>query len=90
MTRAACSPGYGLSPATGGNQVAITGTGFTGATAVAFGGTAATFFTVTSGTSITAVVPAGTRASVTHPETPRHGGRLELFSDAAPALPLAP
>ncbi|MET9348024.1 hypothetical protein [Streptomyces termitum] len=31
-----------------------------------------------------------TRASVTHPETPRHGGRLELFSDADPALPLAP
>ncbi|MFH8725080.1 IPT/TIG domain-containing protein [Streptomyces termitum] len=60
MTRAACSPGYGLSPATGGNQVTITGTGFTGATAVTFGGTAATSFTVTSGTSITAVVPAGT------------------------------
>ncbi|MFI9122675.1 Ig-like domain-containing protein [Streptomyces bikiniensis] len=30
------------------------------------------------------------RASVFHPETPRHGGRLELYGDADPALPLAP
>ncbi|MFF0431765.1 IPT/TIG domain-containing protein [Streptomyces sp. NPDC004327] len=57
-TLTALSPSNGASP--GGNQVTITGTGFTGATAVTFGGTAATSFTVTSSTSITAVAPAGT------------------------------
>lgn len=47
-------------PTTGGASVAITGTDFTGATAVNFGGTAATSFTVNSATSITATSPAGT------------------------------
>jgi len=52
----------GLNPATGaaGTSVTITGTNFTGATAVDFGSTAATGFTVNSATSITAVAPAGT------------------------------
>jgi hypothetical protein len=45
------------SPA-GGTSVTITGTGFTGATAVSFGGTAATSFTVDSSTSISATTPA--------------------------------
>jgi hypothetical protein len=40
--------------------VTITGTGFAGATAVAFGATNATSFTVNSATSITATSPAGT------------------------------
>ncbi|MFI8965455.1 Ig-like domain-containing protein [Streptomyces sp. NPDC053493] len=31
-----------------------------------------------------------TRAWVAHPEEPRYGGHLELFSDADPAAPLAP
>jgi hypothetical protein len=44
-------------PTSGGTSVTITGTGFTGATAVSFGSTAAQSFTVTSGTSITAVSP---------------------------------
>ncbi|MFI5459447.1 MAG: IPT/TIG domain-containing protein [Isosphaerales bacterium] len=54
----------GLSPTTGpaegGAVVTITGTGFTGATAVDFGTTATTSFTVDSDTTITAGSPAGT------------------------------
>jgi hypothetical protein len=44
--------------------VTITGTNFTGATAVSFGGTAATSFTVVSATSITAVVGTGKTGNV--------------------------
>jgi hypothetical protein len=47
-----------------GQTVTITGTNFTGATAVSFGGTAATSFTVVSATSITAVVGSGTTGAV--------------------------
>ena len=47
-------------PAAGGTLVTITGTGFTGATAVDFGTTAATNLTVVSDTSVTADSPAGT------------------------------
>ncbi|WP_280307711.1 IPT/TIG domain-containing protein [Nocardia abscessus] len=47
-------------PVTGGNTVTLTGTGFTGATALRFGATPATSFTVVSDTDVTAVVPAGT------------------------------
>lgn len=50
------SPAKGL--AVGGNLVTITGTDFTGATAVQFGSTNATQFTVDSNTQITATVPA--------------------------------
>ncbi|MGW2207885.1 IPT/TIG domain-containing protein [Streptomyces sp. NPDC001781] len=46
-------------PASGGTTVVITGTGFTGASAVRFGGVAATSFTVNSASQITAVTPAG-------------------------------
>ncbi len=56
-TVSALSPNSG--PAVGGTSVSITGTGFTGATAVSFGATSAASFTVTSGTSITATSPAG-------------------------------
>src|SRR5208337_3347918 len=49
-------------PVAGGTTVTITGTGFTGATAVMFGTTAASSFTVTSTTQITAVSPAGSAA----------------------------
>jgi len=58
----------GVSPTTGptagGTLVTITGTGFTGATAVTFGGTAATSFLVTSSTQITATAPAHTAGTV--------------------------
>ena len=50
-----------FSPAAGpaGTAVVISGTGFTGATAVSFNGTPAASFTVDSNTQITATVPAG-------------------------------
>ncbi|MEU4345259.1 IPT/TIG domain-containing protein, partial [Nocardia sp. NPDC023852] len=47
-------------PETGGNTVVLTGTDFTGATAVRFGANTAISFTVVSDTQITADVPAGT------------------------------
>lgn len=55
-----------ISPAsaTPGTTVTITGTGFTGASAVKFGGVDASSFTVVSSTSITAVVGAGSSGSV--------------------------
>ncbi len=47
-------------PTVGGTSVVITGTNFTGATAVQFGSANAASFTVSSATQITAVSPAGT------------------------------
>ncbi len=52
------SPNSGYT--SGGTEVTITGTNFTGATAVNFGSTAATSFTVDSNTQITATAPPGT------------------------------
>ncbi|HEY2665905.1 MAG TPA: IPT/TIG domain-containing protein, partial [Actinomycetota bacterium] len=58
----------GVSPVSGstagGTSVVITGTGFTGASAVKFGAVAATGFTVGSATSITATAPAGAAGTV--------------------------
>jgi hypothetical protein len=58
----------GLSPTSGGTagglSVTISGTGFTGATAVRFGSVAATSFTVNSDTSLTAVTPAEAAGTV--------------------------
>ena len=48
-------------PFSGGNSVAVSGTDFTGATAVYFGDDAATSFTVNSDGAITAVRPPTTR-----------------------------
>ncbi len=51
-------------PLGGGTSVTITGTGFTGASAVKFGATNATTFTVNSATKITATAPAGAAGTV--------------------------
>ncbi|GLX51268.1 hypothetical protein Shyhy01_42180 [Streptomyces hygroscopicus subsp. hygroscopicus] len=51
-------------PVSGGTTVVITGTGFTGATAVRFGSVNAASYSVSSGTQITAVTPAGTAGPV--------------------------
>ncbi len=56
------SPASG--PLAGGTAVTITGTNFTGATAVHFGSTQATAFTVVSATQITATAPAGVAGTV--------------------------
>ena len=60
-TASALSPNEG--PTAGGTSVTITGTGFTGATAVEFGTTTASF-TVDSATEITATSPAGAAGPV--------------------------
>ena len=62
LTVTSLSPNQG--PVAGGTSVVITGTDFTGATAVSFGSTPAKSFTVNSSTQITAVAPAGAAGSV--------------------------
>jgi len=58
----AVSPATG--PSSGGTAVTVTGTGFTGATAVRFGATPTAGFTVVSATQITVTAPAGAAGSV--------------------------
>jgi hypothetical protein len=75
------SPNTG--PLGGGTSVTITGTNFTGATAVHFGSTAATGVVVNSATSITATSPAGTGTvdvTVTTPTGTSVQGAADQFS----------
>jgi PKD repeat protein len=53
-----------VGPIAGGTPVTITGSGFTGVTAVKFGTTSATSYTVNSDTQITAVAPAHTAGTI--------------------------
>jgi hypothetical protein len=72
-----------------GQTVTITGTNFTGATAVRFGGTRATSYTVVSATSITAIVGSGSTGSVsvtTANGSASRTGFTYILSANAPAL----
>ena len=72
-----------------GQVVTITGTNFTGATAVSFGGTAATSFIVVSATSITAVVGAGATGNVSVTTSNGIGSRAGftfISATTAPAI----
>ena len=78
-------------PAAGGTSVTITGTGFSGATAVSFGGAAAAAFSVSGDTSITATTPATAPGPVDVTVTSAGGtdvtGSFDLFTFvAAPTI----
>jgi len=73
------SPTSGL--AAGGTSVTITGTGFTGASAVNFGSTPAASFKVNSWTSITAVSPPGTSGFVEVTVTTTGGTNVPSSAD---------
>ena len=74
------SPSSG--PATGGTTVTVTGTNFTGASAVKFGVSNASSFTVNSATQITATVPAGAAGSVDITVTSSGGTSATSASDS--------
>jgi IPT/TIG domain len=65
------SVGPARGPSTGGTSVTITGTGFTGATAVKFGAANAMGFTVLSDDAVAAVAPAGFGSAAVSVTTPR-------------------
>ncbi|MDP4580932.1 MAG: IPT/TIG domain-containing protein, partial [Saprospiraceae bacterium] len=70
-----------------GQTVTITGTNFSGTTAVSFGGTASTSFTVVSATSITAVVAAGTTGAVSVTTSNGNASRAGFTFTAATSAP---
>ena len=70
-----------LGPTAGGTSVTITGTGLTGATAVAFGSTTAASFKVVSDTEITAVSPAGISGPVDVEVTTPSGTSAAVAAD---------
>lgn len=73
-------------PASGGNLVALTGTGFTGAHQVNFGSTAAPSFTVANDTSITAIAPPGTGTVIITVSGPAGDGTVGVSYTYNPAL----
>ncbi|MBN1368448.1 MAG: IPT/TIG domain-containing protein [Dehalococcoidales bacterium] len=78
-----------FSPTSGktGDTIVITGTNFTGATAVSFGGTAAASFTVDSATQITAILSTGSSGTVSV-TTPNGTATKDgfTFNAAAPTI----
>jgi choice-of-anchor C domain-containing protein len=68
-------------PATGESTVTISGTGFTGATAVGFGGEPASSFTVVSDTEIQAVAPAAMAGNVDVEVVTPAGGSAQSQAD---------
>ncbi|WP_198665920.1 MULTISPECIES: putative Ig domain-containing protein [unclassified Sphingomonas] len=89
-TIAAIAPAVG--PTGQGTSVTITGTNFTGATAVTFGGVGASTFTVTSATQITATTPATVTAGAVDVVVTTPGGVATSTNgfrfSAAPAAPV--
>ena len=85
----AISPTSG--PAAGGTQVTISGSGFTGATAVNFGPTPAASFTVVSDSQINAISSAGTLGTVDVTVTNAGGisatSAADQFSNSVPGTP---
>ncbi len=79
----AVSPVQG--PTSGGTTVTLTGSGFTGVTAVKFGANSANF-TVNSSTQITAVAPAGTGAVPVTVTTPGGTSNSVAYSYVAPPV----
>jgi alpha-tubulin suppressor-like RCC1 family protein len=74
-------------PEAGGASVAISGSGFSGASAVRFGATAATGFTVNSSSSITATAPAGSGTvdvTVTTPSGSSVAGAADRYRYSPP------
>jgi len=88
-TVSAVSPSSGSTG--GGTAVTITGTNFTGASAVRFGSTPATSFSVTGPTSISALSPAGSLGTVditvTTPSGTSNVGSADQFTYTTPPPP---
>ena len=78
-----------IGAATGGNQVAISGTDFLFATAVKFGATAATSFTISSDNQIIATVPAGAAGTVDVTVTNAAGTSATSVADSYVYVPPA-